>query len=1244
MFELSHFSSPPAVLTLRGGENQSTGRPPLPTPRGLPLLLLLVPTRPVLHSLNIRLGRIARTHSRENETPSRIVENGQWEPMQAHTRAPRLDSSIASVSVRSSWGYTALPGRSRVQSILTVADHEYLIACGSTLSFYRDGDNKTSRMLMPQVADTCNATMMTLSNDSSQLAVGFNKKGGEVVVDTYRAVLYLYDVKSQSTGIPSKPRVLEYVHVPPSPGANTTAADFLEEEQHKFVCAAFSNDNVLLACATNIISVGCLIFDTAKGEIMIHVPTTAAVSFVSFNPRDAQKLCTLGDKSMFHLWRLASKNVHPSPIHGLTKASQYTCQVWLDGQEARIIAGSTDGFLVIVQGTEQLQPPTYAFGAPGQSGAMPSKVASLLNRGDYVVAVSEYNYFAIFEIKRFSASGAHAATAVLIPLGICKVSDVDAITGMQWAIKVSTSSLQHSFVSVIASQSALCVLDLKADTLGSKAGIDTGSAVGPSVNSGRATGGNDLLLQAPVVVRTFKSDRHMANFHHGPINSFALSKRNCTFVTASDEDESVRVRNFSHPNGPCQVTKYFSEFKNQISNFVDIHPTGLFLASACEDEAVEFMITENSIGAVRRIPVKMPLSLPNGQPFVNTQHVSLVRYSHSGNLLAVVTGKHVRIFDMLRLQVSSTDLTGSPTTVMFLMDNTAPILDIAFSADDKRVFTAAADGFVYSWLVGESVRSGEFNCKGVPATKIAVDEDGLIAVVFESETEAPTVANRRGISRVSIGPSSGKKSLVNARAKPSSVRKIQNSSSKDAAAAVLLSGGDIHTDAASTDSTGVAVVLGAGVAVGATQRFLMTWEGNVTVSGGESIFLESPVSAIALGTIDAPMKKRICVLGLADGRVLVSLLPFPLHTISPTVVTVATLSSPDSSYLDESQCKILQLHKDAVSCVAIAPTGLWIFTTGRDGAVHMLSTSMRARDMVELPEKLTVRENDFILTEKEQLNSLRERIGDIESVITELKRDSERTITKLTESALETKTGLETRLKREVKQRDDIILRGREDMLKSTRQLHEEIKHIKVEHAREISELESMYERKLSKESLYLENMRQAYDEFVLHARMDMTDLKKEVEQEKEHVNQKQNVTFKEMEKQKTALLLYVDFVNARNKELLNSQEDRQDEERGRFKEEMSEAMKLVEKSQKEGRSDIATLSIQNGKLKHTVNAKEDDILRLQSDLGWANDRIKKLETAVLEAAVDMKKKADLAERWEFKVGETQQQISELER
>ena len=733
------------------------------------------------------------------------------------------------------------------------------------------------------------------------------------------------------------------------------------------------------------------------------------------------------------------------------------------------------------------------------------------------------------------------------------------------------------------------------------------------------------------------------------INSFALSRRNCTFVTASAVDESVRVRNFSIPNGPSQVTSIFSEFKNQIPNYVDMHPTGLFVASACEDEAVEFMVTDSNIGAVRRIPVKIPLTLPNGQPFVNTQPVSIVRYSNSGHLLAVVTGKYVRIFNMLKMQFASADLAGSPTSVIFLMDNTAPITDMAFATDDSRIFTTASDGSVYSWLMGESNRSGEFSSKGVSAIKIAVDDDGLIVAVFESMPQQTQVHNRRGAARMSFGPSSGKKSLVTGRAKPTA-RKGALEKSPSRRGSISAAAVSAAAFASGTESVGNAVTP---EVVDAPQRFLMIWETDVSINKGSMIFLESQVSAIALGTVDAPLKKRICVLGFEDGRVLVSLLPFPLHMIvlagplmsmSGGDAGAASTTSGPNAHLDETQCKVLQLHKDAVACVSIALTGLWIFSAGNDGAVHMLSTSIRARDMVDIPEKATARENEFIVTEKEKLNGFRSRIADIENVITELKRDSERTISKLTETSRDTKTALEAKLKREIKQRDDIILCGREDMLKSTRELNEQIKQIRLDHAREISELESMYERKLSNESLYLENMRQAYDEFVTHARMDMQDLKKEMDKEKEVVNHKQSATVKDMDKQKTALLLYVDFVNARNKEIISEQEERHDEERARLKQDIKEGQILVEKSQMEGRSDIATLTIQNGKLKYSIQTQEDDIMRLQSDLGWANDRIKKLELAVHEAAVDMKKKMEIADRWEFKAGETQQQISELER
>lgn len=1146
---------------------------------------------------------------------SHIERSGSVTP---HT-SQKLDASITSIIPRCNWGFSPLPDSASFSSILTVADNQYLIAVGSNLCIYNSSEQMPARLIMPQPVDTCQVTYMSLSNDSTNLAVCYKLKKS---FNKLMATLYIYDITSQYTSCPNKPRVVSFTYTLPPPTSTSSIAVGEEVsmiEQLQFTTASFSHDNVLLACATNLSFVGCLVYETFKMEILLKVGTTSLVSQISFNPKDSQKLCTIGDRNMLQLWRLASKNVHPAPIHGLSKTEKYTSLVWLDGEaDNRIVAGSIDGFVIIVQGTEQLQQqPVYAFGAPGQNGSMPSSVVNLLNRGDYVVAVSEYNYFSLFEVKRFNGSGAQAATAVLLPLGIFKFTDVDLITGMQWSIRASSSSLQYSFNAVIASSSSLSIFDIKADTLGSKAGLETGAATTSAVSTiPRAK----TDISAPLCIKYVKTDRPMSNFHHGAINSLSLASRNCTFVTASHFDESVRVRNFNIPNGPCQVISYFSEFKNQVPNFVDMHPSGLFVATACEDEAVEFVVSDTGIGSVRRIPVKVPLTLPNGTPLVNTQPVSIVRYSHSGHLLAVVTGKFARIFDMLKLKISPTELTGAPSVSMFLMDNTANITDLTFSKDDSRIFTTAADGFVYSWAVGDSVRSGEFNYRGVAATKIATNDDGLIVAIFESEPGVSLAVTRK-TTRVAIhGPMSGKKGLVNSRSRTSSSAALVTS---DTGAA------DSHTAALSTE-----------ISATTPNRFLITWQNNVSLATGDTVYLDSPVTAIALGTIDAPLKKPTCVLGLADGRVLISILPFPLRIISSEFVS----TNSQMKFLDEPLCKVLQLHKDAITCVSISLTGLWIFTSGNDGSVYMLSTSTRAKDsMGDIPESLA-RENDYVVTEKEQLAILRARIADVETIVSETKRDSERTIAKLTESASEMKSELEKRLKNDVKKRDEIILRGREDLIKSSRDFNEQIRQIKAEHAREISELESLYEKKLSKESLYLEKMRQAYDEFVLHARMDMSDLKNEVEKEKLILEQKHNSNQKDAEKQKAAILLYVDFINKRNQEIINALEENQDQERFRLKDDVSEGMKAVEKSQREGRSEIATLTIQNGKLKHIISTKEDDLMRLQSDLGWANDRIKNLELAVHEAAVNMKKERELSERWEFKAGEALQQISELER
>ena len=59
----------------------------------------------------------------------------------------------------------------------------------------------------------------------------------------------------------------------------------------------------------------------------------------------------------------------------------------------------------------------------------------------------------------------------------------------------------------------------------------------------------------------------------------------------------------------------------------------------------------------------------------------------------------------------------------------------------------------------------------------------------------------------------------------------------------------------------------------------------------------------------------------------------------------------------------LQLHSSGVTAVSISISGLWIFTAGQDGALYMLATSVRARDISEVPEKSRALENNYVLTD-----------------------------------------------------------------------------------------------------------------------------------------------------------------------------------------------------------------------------------------------------------------------------------------
>jgi archaellum component FlaC len=67
-------------------------------------------------------------------------------------------------------------------------------------------------------------------------------------------------------------------------------------------------------------------------------------------------------------------------------------------------------------------------------------------------------------------------------------------------------------------------------------------------------------------------------------------------------------------------------------------------------------------------------------------------------------------------------------------------------------------------------------------------------------------------------------------------------------------------------------------------------------------------------------------------------------------------------------------------------------------------------------------------------------------------------------------------------------------------------------------------------------------------------------------------------------------------------------------------------------------------KLKHDLENKDIEMLRINSDIEWANERIQKLEQALDKATLELKARSDLVEKWETKTVELSKKIEDLEK
>jgi WD40 repeat protein len=246
--------------------------------------------------------------------------------------------------------------------MLSIDSREVLRIVGNRLALFDYGEKNAT--LLPSSYEICSVLIICLSSDGKFLAAAVKSP------ELQGAAMLIYDMSSHSVGTFMKPRSIQF------------------EGASQFTCLCFSNDALLLAACTDVISDGVIIFDRIRGIVLRKISMTSAVTQLSFNPADESKICATGPNNMFQFWRYA-KTVHAAPIADLPREGlDFTCHAWLT--DNRVVAGTSTGLVVLVQGCDCIGQ-QFAFGLPGQPGRVDSPVLAILVRGVYVVAASAFD-------------------------------------------------------------------------------------------------------------------------------------------------------------------------------------------------------------------------------------------------------------------------------------------------------------------------------------------------------------------------------------------------------------------------------------------------------------------------------------------------------------------------------------------------------------------------------------------------------------------------------------------------------------------------------------------------------------------------------------------------------------------------------------------------------------------------------------------------------------------------------------
>ncbi|XP_021188779.3 cilia- and flagella-associated protein 57 isoform X1 [Helicoverpa armigera] len=207
--------------------------------------------------------------------------------------------------------------------------------------------------------------------------------------------------------------------------------------------------------------------------------------------------------------------------------------------------------------------------------------------------------------------------------------------------------------------------------------------------------------------------------HYGRINSLSMCAWKPIFMTAGEQDKSIRIWNYMTDD--VEMIKLYQEEIHCVS----LHPTGLFAIVGFSDKLRFMVVLIDDFEVMREFPIR---------------NCKQAKFSSNGHLFAAVNGQVIQVFSSVSFQ-----------NVFNLKGHNGRITSLSWSAKDLTMISCGTEGAVYEWSMVTGQRVGEVILKTNQFNACAVNSIGKTVYGVGSDGEIKEIgANtiRRNLSLI----------------------------------------------------------------------------------------------------------------------------------------------------------------------------------------------------------------------------------------------------------------------------------------------------------------------------------------------------------------------------------------------------------------------------------------------------------------------------------------------------------------